>query len=179
MNDVVDDDDDDDDGPEVEWETDPLGCDFAAALDVTIVKVFRSDFSEALREFRAMEATFIARAGDSEGDIREMRQAIAGQLLSEAIDKNQPFEVCEAYWNDLQTIGFVCIEHKVYKSRFFADCCGQHGQVDRGLAVLESMVAELEHMRSAPDAPKQLKRYCRDELATLGKLRAKLEALRA
>ncbi len=173
------DDDDDDDAVEgdVDWPN-ALSRDFAMALDATWLKTRYSDFSEAVRELRAMEAAFVARAGDSEVDIREMRQAIAGQLLKQTIEKNQPFEVCEAYWDDLLAIGFICIEFKVNKTWFFADCCRQHGQVDRGLAVLESMVAELEQMRSVPDATKSLKRYCRDELATFGKLRSKLEALR-
>ena len=173
----IDDDDDDTVEGDADWPN-PLRRDFAKALDAIFVKVFRTDFSETVRELKAMEATFVARAGDSEVDIREMRQAIAGRLMVVAIDKNQPFEVCEAYWNDLRAIGFICIEFKVNMTWFFADCCRQHGQVDRGLAVLDSMVAELEQMRSAPDATKSLKRYCRDELATFGKLRAKLEALR-
>ncbi len=154
---------------------------FGHAMDWTTVRSFRVDFASAEEDYQAILALFLKNAGTGEAAelaALEFRRRIAELIVSCANEKNQPFDVCQRCWNDLLALGFSDIDVRCMFSRRFVDSCRQHGQVDIGLGVLDPLLAELKEMMSAPDAPKQLKKFCKYQLENLGKLRTELEALR-
>ncbi len=158
---------------------DSITYDFERARVESWQRVRRRDFAEVVREFKALEQTFVSRAGEDASYTLFVRRRVAEDLLEFAICYNkEPFQTCHRLWDELLQYGFIATEQKCASTWFFIDSCRQHGQVDIGLGVLDPLLAELKEMMSAPDAPKPLKRYCRSELATLGKLRTELEALR-
>jgi hypothetical protein len=120
----------------------------------------------------------LTRVGDRENDALEFRRRTAERILDAAHGKKIPFETCTNAWNALLQLGFSSIDRQSTMTWFFADCCRKHSQVDVGLGVLDPLIAELERLRDDALAAKQPVTYYRNEIATLQKLRAQLEALR-
>ncbi len=139
----------------------------------------RTEFVSTVADYRAIEAEFLVRIGDNEENAQQVRRRVSEHLLSMAWQKDQPFETCQRYWNDLQALGFYRIERQSWMTWFFVDSCRQHGQTDTGLAVLDPFIAELERLRADPSVTVQATKFYDQELEPLRKLRADLEAERA
>ncbi|MRG93135.1 hypothetical protein [Polyangium spumosum] len=101
-------------------------------------------FAEGARDFRKLEAEFLARVGDDEIAVREIPRRIAEYILSLVQDKRPPFEVCREAWNDMVRLGFSHIDVECMKSWQYAECCAYDERPDEGLVVLVPLMAKLE-----------------------------------
>ncbi len=149
---------------------------FDRALGVVMLKWRKTNADSAIADYRAIEAEFLVRIGDNQEIAQQVRRLVTEMLLSMAWQKDQPFEACQRYWNDLQQLGFYRIERQCFMTWFFADCCREHGHTDMGLAVLDPLIAELERLRADPSVTVQATKFYDQELEPLRKLRARLEA---
>ena len=135
-----------------------------------------NDFASVVTDYRAIEAEFLVHMGDNEENAQQVRRIVAEFLFCAARDKDQPFETCQRYWNDLQRLGFYRIERQVDLTGLFAICCREHGQTELGLAVLDPLIAELERLRAEPTVTEFAAEYYEERLASLRRNRARLEA---
>jgi hypothetical protein len=126
------------------------------AFNKKINMIFFSEelsFEEAVREYRRIEEEFVARAGDNEYHVVETRRRITEWILQEALDCDQPQEVCREIWHELLQRGFSGIEQRFFMSGIYARCCQHNGAFDEGLAVIEPLVAESEQALADPTLP--------------------------
>ena len=152
---------------------------FDRALGVASLKYLKNmgnDFASVVTDFRAIETEFLVRIGDNQENAQQVKRIVAEFLFRAARDKNEPFETCQRYWNDLQQFGFYRIERQVNLTVLFAISCRRHGQTDIGLAVVDPLIVELERLRAEPTVTDFAAGYYDDEIGYLRKLRAKLEA---
>jgi hypothetical protein len=152
---------------------------FERARGVASVKYIRNkeiDFASIVAEYRAIEAEFLAHFLDNEENAQQVRRIMTEMLLQAAWDKDQPFETCQRYWNDLLQLGFYRIERQSNQTWLFAEICREHGQTELGLAVLDPLIAELERLRAEPTVTTQATKFYDQELESLRQLRARLEA---
>lgn len=169
----------DTDNSESEGWPDSISRDFAMARDGTWLKTRFMTFDETVREYKAVEAAFVHRAGDNDFRADSIRRCVAEDILKQAVhDKPQPFDTCTRLWDDLVTHGFPEIESRCTATWFFADCCRKHGQVEIGLAVLEPLIAELERLYAEAAATNQPDEYYRNELNLIRKVHGQLETQR-
>ncbi len=133
-------------------------------------------FASVVAEFRAIEAEFVAHFRDDEENAQQVQRIITDMLLEAAWDKDQPFETCQSYWNDLQPLGFYRIERQCDATWLFGEICREHGQTDIGLAVLDPLITELERLRAEPNVSDWTAEYYEERLVAMRKLRARLEA---
>ena len=155
---------------------------FERARGVASVKYIRNrevDFASIVADYRAIEAEFLVHFRNNEENAQQVRRIMTEMLLQAAWDKDQPFETCQRYWNDLQQLGFYRIERQCNETWLFAKICCEHGHTEIGLAVLDPLIAELERLRAEPTVATFAVGYYEDEIGYLRKLRAKLEAERA
>ncbi len=155
---------------------------FDQALGIATLKYtkdLKNDFISIIHDAQAIETEFLARIGDSEENARQLRRIVAEFLLRAAWNKDQPFETCQRYWNDLLELGFYRIQRQCTMAWYFADCCRQHGQIELGIATLDPLIAELERLCVDPTPTNLNAEYYEYELESLRKLRARLEAERA
>lgn len=134
-------------------------------------------FEEMLEEYKKMEAELVEQAGDDEFDVIETKRRIAEWILTAASWRDQPFDVCQRAWNDLLALGFSSLFMKCSMTCTYADCCWENEQYEAGLAVVESVIAELElclaeatlepHWRSDYEAALDGLKKRRDELKGL------------
>src|SRR5262245_10456798 len=89
------------------------GLALARAMDATYVKTRDCSFAEVVRQFKAVEAEFVTRAGDDEAFVLVTKQRVAEALLQKANDSSAPFETCRNLWHDLLRLGFEKIERRV------------------------------------------------------------------
>lgn len=162
------------------WPQD-VAMDFERARGVAsleYIKNLKGDFAPVVKMFRALEAEFVVRVGDNEENMQQVRRIITEMLLQASWDMDQPFETCLKYWRDLELVGFYCIERRCLNAGAFAVCCQHYGHTDMGLALLDPLIAELQRLRAEPIATKREVEYYEKEMASLRKLRARLEAER-
>ena len=136
------------------------------------------DFASIAAEFRAIEAEFVAHFHDNEENAQQVRRIMAAMLMQAAWDKDQPFDTCQRYWNDLQQLGFYRIERRCLETGVFAVCCHDYGHTELGVAVLDPLIAELERLRAEPSVGTWAAEYYDEEIVSMRKLRARLEAER-
>jgi hypothetical protein len=154
---------------------------FDRALGVATLKYLKNkevDFASVVADYRAIEAEFLPRVGDNEENAQQVRRRVTEHLLQAAWDKDQPFETCQRYWNDLLQLGFYRIERQCLQTGSFAVCCHDYGQTELGLAVLDPLIVELKRLRAEPTVTMLAAHYYDDEFRSLRKLRARLEAER-
>ena len=84
-----------------------------------------------------------------------------------------------AYWEDVVRLGIVEFEVRCTMDWYYAECCRRNKRPEMGLAMLEPLIAELQRLRAEPNVGKADAWHYRQELENMGKLRARLEALRA
>lgn len=157
---------------------------FDHALGVTSVKHLKDRenktiiFAEVVADFRALEADYVAKLGTETENALRARRIITEKLIFMAWALEQPLETCQQYWHELQQLGFHRIERKINETSFFADICGEHGHINLGLEVLAPVIAEVERLRAEPNLTQWATEFYDQELASLGRLRARLEAER-
>jgi len=147
----------------------------AKAIDATWRKTRHSSFGDIVQAYKAVEFEFVVRAGSNEIYVLETRRRVAEALLREA-HGSQPFDTCQKLWDDLLCIGFANIEIKCIMTWYYADSCRKNKEPEAGLAELEPLIAELERLLTEPTATEDAAGDYQDELAKLGKLRARLKA---
>jgi hypothetical protein len=133
-------------------------------------------FTEAVADFRRLEADFVERAGDNELAVLETRRCVAETILSIAREKHPPFEVCREAWNEVVRLGFKDLNARCDASTFYADCCAYDEKNEEGLAVLEPLIAELERGLEEAKASQKSTGFYEQELESLGDLRGALLA---
>jgi hypothetical protein len=157
---------------------------FDHALGVTAVKYLKNRenrtfaFNEVIADYRTLEADYVAQLGTDTENALQVRRIIAEKLIFMAWALEQPFETCQQYWHELQQLGFYRIERKINETFFFADICREHGRTDLSLEVLAPVIAEVERLRAEPNLTQWATEFYEQELESLRKLRARLEAER-
>jgi hypothetical protein len=149
---------------------------FDRALGVAKRKNRRTEFASSVADFHTIEAEFLVRIGGNQENAQQVRRIVTEMLLSMAWQKDQPFDVCQRYWNDLQQLGFYRIERQCFMTWFFADCCREHRQTDMGISVLEPLIAELERLHAEPTVAALAAECYEERLESMRRLRARLEA---
>ena len=152
---------------------------FDRARGVASVKYLKNkeiDFRAIVADYQAIEAEYLVHFRDNEENARQVRRIMTAMLLQAAWDKDQPFETCQRYWNDLVQLGFYRIERQCLLTGSFAVCCHDYGQTELGLALLDQLIVELKRLRAEPTVTMQAAHYYDHEFRSLRKLRAKLEA---
>ena len=158
---------------------DDVAIAFERARGVASVRYIKNkeiDFPAIVAEYRAIETEYLVHFRDNEENAKQVRRIMTGMLLQAAWDKDQPFETCQQYWNDLLQLGFYRIERECNETWLFAKICCEHGQTELGLAVIDPLILELERLRAEPTVTEFAAGYYEDEIGYLQKLRAKLEA---
>jgi hypothetical protein len=136
-------------------------------------------FDTVIADFRNLEAEYVERLQGNAENMQQVRRIITERLLmvSEALD--EPFETHQQLWSELQRLGFYRIERQCTNTLNFARVCREHGKTDLGLEVLDPVIAEVERLRAKPNLTKWATEYYDQEIESLQKLRARLEAERA
>ena len=165
-------------GARREMEGDELA--FCNASDRLLVKSLDEErsFAEAVDDFRRLEAEFVARAGDDEWEVRETRRRIAETILTLALSKRPPLEVCREAWKDIVRLGFSGRDREYVMTGFFAECCRYDENPEEGLAVLLPLIAELERGIEEARATLSSTEFHEYHLEPLRKLRDDLLAQR-
>jgi hypothetical protein len=133
-------------------------------------------FEEAVREYRRIEAEFVQRAGDNHYHIVETRRRITEWLLSHAHMVEQPQEVCREIWEEMLQRGFSDVERRHTMSGIYARCCQMNGELDAGIAVLEPLITELDHLLNNTTLTPIMRQFYEHELAIHRKIRDELKA---
>lgn len=138
-----------------------------------------ASFTEIERAYRQVDADFSAQLQpDDDFFVPELKHRIACAIFVAAHEHRQPFEVCRDLWNALQPWDFGHLEHKCPMIRRYAECCIFNQQPDAGLAVVEPLLAALQHqVDTGTDEDMPSGKYP-EEIARLKKLRDELDALR-
>jgi hypothetical protein len=133
-------------------------------------------FDQKVREYKAIEAEFIARASEDEADILATKRRIMWWVLASAIDSLQPPEVCREIWNEINRIGFADMDHRHTMSNIYARCCQCTGEFNTGIGVLDPLIKELEQwLPQAPITPEE-RIYWEKKLEIHKEVVAELEA---
>ncbi len=146
----------------------------AKAIDCAWLQTQNGDFTEGLREYRRVEAEFVARMNDNESFVLETRRRIAEAILSLAYDKHPPFEVCREAWNEVVRLGFTNLGVRCRASSDYVLCCLYDEECEEGLAVLEPLLDELERGLEEAKAAQRRTGFHEQELEGLGDLRDEL-----
>jgi hypothetical protein len=133
-------------------------------------------FDESVREYRQVEAEFVARAGDNEARALATKQSITNHLLMEAERTEQPHAVCRELWEELIQRGFISINLRHVMSSTYARSCQWNGEFDVGIAVLEPLIAELDVLLMQPALTPNHRAFCEQFLRLHTGLRDELVA---
>ena len=107
----------------------------------------------------------------------ELKGRIMRTLFDRACELHQPFEVCRDLWNALAPWEFGHLETKCQMWRRYAECCLFHGQAAAGLAVVEPLLADLQHQVATGTDEDMAEDNYPEEIGLLEKLRDELRAL--
>ena len=129
---------------------------FTERMHATALHREEVDFDQKVREYRTIEAEFIARAKEDEADILATKRRIMWWVLASAIDSSQPAEVCREIWDEIKRIGFADMDHRHTMSNIYARCCQCTGEFNTGIEVLDPLIKELQQwLPQAPITPEQ------------------------
>jgi hypothetical protein len=157
---------------------DSVTRDFAMAMDAAWLKTKDAPYVDIVREYKAVESIFIPRVADNEVYDLEFRRRVAEAIFKSAADDCKSFETCMAYWDDVVRLGIVQLEARTTMVWFYADCCRRHKQAEKGINMLEPLIAELQRLLAEPNIGEVDAEDYRQQLEIMGKLLAKLEAQR-
>lgn len=153
---------------------DSVTRDFAMAMEAAWLKTKDSAFTEMVHEYKAVENAFIPNVVDNDFAALEMRKRVAESIFKSAVTYHQPWDICLAYWNDVVHLGITQIEAKCTMTWYYAECCRMNGKAELGLRILDPLIDELRSLQSEPDVGEVNASFYRQQLAVIGKLRAKL-----
>lgn len=138
----------------------------------------QADFAEIEQRYRQFEGEFLASlAPEDESFGPEVKVRVTGALFHRACELHQPFEVCRDLWNGLQPWDFGHLETKCRMWRKYAQCCLEHGQGAAGLALVEPLLADLQHQVATGNDDEMAEDNYPEEIGQLEKLREELRAL--
>ncbi|MBK9261213.1 MAG: hypothetical protein IPM54_15585 [Polyangiaceae bacterium] len=133
-------------------------------------------FEEAVRQYRQIEAEYVALAGNDEAKALEVKQTITNHLLMDAEKEEQPHAICRELWEELVQRGFMSMNMRHVMSSTYAQCCQFNHEFDAGVAVLEPLIAELEMLLAQSAITPNHRAVCEQFLSMH---RAKHEELKA
>lgn len=150
---------------------------FGKATDAAWLRMRDCDFDQIVNEYKRIEADFVAQVSFNDFYVLETKRRITEIIFQEAMRKEQPFVICQQWWDDLLRLGLSDdIEIKCTMIWFYADCCLCFEQFHVGLEVLEPLIAELEQSLAKPEVPEHEVRFYRKEVGLLRELRDELKA---
>jgi hypothetical protein len=157
---------------------DQLFSEFVMASNAVLLKSLdrTPSYTEIVDDYRRIEAAFVARMGENEPGVLEIKRRIAESILWLAHEYNPSFDVCRDAWNYLVSLGFTDLNTRCMESSIYADCCAYDEQPEEGLAVLEPLLAQLRREIEAVRATQQTTEFYDDEIEKLGDLRDELLA---
>lgn len=136
------------------------------------------NFAEIERRNRQLETEFLASLlPDDEAMVLETKRLIAGDILHQAQEHKQSFEVCRQLWKETHALGFERPEHEAGATRSYAEYCLRHGQADEGLAAVEPILASWQKQIEEDTAEDMTIDY-KEEIERMQKLRDELLALK-
>ncbi len=145
-----------------------------------VIAIFARDeevsFEEAVRQYRQIEAEFVALAGDDHVTALDRKRTISAHLLMDADREEQPHEVCLALWDGLLQLGFWDVTMRHTMSNTYARCCLKNSAFDAGISVLEPHIAELKERLAQPELPQPERAFCEQFISMHEKLRDELKA---
>ncbi|UQA63442.1 hypothetical protein [Polyangium aurulentum] len=153
---------------------------FTQAVHAVFLREKELGFEEAVREYRRVEAEFVQREHDEEWKVVETKRRITEWLLNFAYRADQPMEVCRQIWEEMLQRGFTDLERRYTMGGIYVRCCQMNGAFDKGLAITESAIAELEQLfaaeAEAPTLTPAMRYDCEQSLRIYRKIRDELKA---
>jgi hypothetical protein len=156
-----------------------LGLELHKAMKPISAASSEHSFAEVDAKYRTLETEFMSRL-QPEDDffVPELKSRIAHARFVAAHEHRQPFEVCRNLWNALHPWDFGHLEIKCPMIRRYAECCLLNNEPDAGLAVVEPLLAELQHQVDTDTADDMPSGKYPEEISRLQKLRNDLQALK-
>ena len=137
----------------------------------------QASFTEIEQRYRQLETEFReSLQPDDESFAQESKRRITQTLFRRACELHQPFDVCRDLWDALQPWDFGNLEDKCTMTRLYAECCLLHGQSEVGLAVVEPLLAHLQHQVATGTDEDMGEGNYPKEIGLLEKLHQQLEA---
>ncbi len=149
---------------------------FTQKLSETILREIEWPFDEVVREFRRIEEEFVARAGDNQEVVLDVKRRISKQILGAALGADQPHEVCRAIWEELVERGFSNHETMRNNTAIYARCCQFNGEFAAGIAVLEPLITEMEQALQGKALTRKERKWYKKDVTTFRKIRDELRA---
>jgi len=149
---------------------------FTQKLSETILREMEWPFDEVVREFRRIEEEFVARAGDNQEVVLDVKRRISKQILGAALGADQPHEVCRAIWEELVERGFSNHETMRNNTAIYARCCQFNGEFAAGIAVLEPLITEMQQSLKGKALKKKERKWYEKDVTTFCKIRDELKA---
>ena len=154
----------------------PDEIEFTQKLSETILRELEWPFEKVEREFRRIEKEFVARAGDNQEVVLDVKQRVSKQILGAACRADQPHEVCRKIWEELIERGFSNHETMRNNTAIYARCCQFNGEFAAGIAVLEPLINEMEQALKGKALKKKERKFYEKDVTTFRKIRDELEA---
>lgn len=154
----------------------PISRAFGKATDAAWLRMRDCDFDQIVNEYKRIEVDFVAQVSFNDFYVLETKRRITEIIFQEAMRKEQPFAICQQWWDDLLPLGFSDMERKCTMIWFYADCCLCFDQFQAGLEVLEPLIAEVEQSLAEPEVAEHAVRFFRKQLGLLQELRDELKA---
>ena len=138
----------------------------------------QAGYAEIEQRYRQLEKEFTeSLPAEDAFFLPEVKERITRTLFDGACELHQPFEVCRDLWNALAPWDFGHLETKCQMWRRYAECCLFHGQAAAGLAVVEPLLADLQHQVATGTDEDMAEDNYPEEIGKLEKLRDELRAL--
>jgi RPA family protein len=153
-----------------------LGRALGYALQSVVIKEQILSFDDVVREYKRVEKVFVKHTDGNAFHVLETKRRVAERILCAATRFEQPFEVCQAAWNEMVAVGFTNSYLRSTMTWFYADCCLLERQFDAGLAVLEPLIADTIRQIEEPTRSDRSVEALKEDLARLEELRDELKA---
>ena len=152
--------------PEERTRIDELGGAIAKAIGQTWLANRDNSFEQFAEAYRRLESEFLTRTGDHPFYVLELKRRVAESIFTEAVSRQQSWDVCHAAWLALVELGLTNSYQRRTMSSIYADYCLRTHHLDEGIAILEPLIPEVaQWMAAAPSA--ELARSRREELDNL------------
>jgi hypothetical protein len=133
-------------------------------------------FTDVVHDYRRIEEEFVTRAGNNNEVALNFKRRISTLILGAAHMADQPHEVCRGIWEEVVERGFQDHETKRNHIGIYARCCQFNGEFAAGIAVLESLITEMEQALKGKALTRKERKWYTKDLVTLGKRRDELKA---
>lgn len=154
----------------------PEELDFSRRVSENILREMKLPYDAVLHEYRSIEEEFVARAGDNKEVALDLKRRISMQILGAVCRTEQPQDVCRAIWDELLERGFADHETKQIHTGIYARCCQYNGEFSMGIAALDLIIAETEHMLEGTSLTPHQRKWYEKNMAVDRKIRDELKA---